>query len=45
MTNFLPLIHLDGPVEIDETFIGSKQKSSHGRLPKKHHTVFGNLNK
>jgi len=41
---YLPLITIPGPiVEIDETFIGSRMRSSIGRVPKKHHVIFGNL--
>ena len=38
---YLPYISIEGPVEIDETFIGAKQRSTNGRIPKNHHTVFG----
>ena len=41
--DYLPLIELEGAIEIDETFIGAKRRTDHGRIPKSHHTVFGNF--
>ena len=38
LREFLPFIELPGPVELDETFIGSRRI---GRIPGRHETVFG----
>jgi hypothetical protein len=37
----LPLITYSGTWEIDETYIGAPKRGYIGRIPKRHHTVFG----
>ena len=41
LKNHLPLITIDGVIEIDVTFLGAVRRGSIGRTPKKHHTIFG----
>ena len=42
LQKFLPLLELPGPVEIDETYIGTRRRGYHGRIPAQKATVFGN---
>ena len=41
LRDFLLLLKLSGPIEIDETFIGSKRRGNHGRLSGRQLTIFG----
>ena len=44
LQQFIPLISLPGPVEIDETQLGARRRGSHGRLPSRAQLVFGLYN-
>ena len=44
LVEFLPMIQLPGPVEVDETFIGARRRGDHGRIPARHLVVFGIFN-
>ena len=37
----MPFIELDGPIEIDETFIGSRRRGQIGRVPGMQEVIFG----
>ena len=41
MTINMPLIELEGNLEIDETFIGARRRGHIGRFPARHIVVFG----
>ena len=33
LREFMPLLILPGPIEIDETYIGAKRRGNHGGIP------------
>ena len=41
LRNFLPIVSLPGPIEIDEMHLGARVRGAHGRLPVPSQTIFG----
>ena len=43
LQDYIPLISLPGPIEIDEAQLGTRRRGSHGRLPGQPQLVFGKI--